>query len=140
MAKNFRLLQARMSPEARARSQAKAEAMIREMPLAKLRAMLDLTQEMLAERLQVRQAAVSKIERRADMHVSTLQQVVKAMGGELEIRARFPQGDIRISRPVPIDPQPRVAYAHKVETVFGSSTKKYAGATVHRARAAKKKK
>lgn len=97
MAKNFKLLQARMSPEARVRSQAKAEAMIREMPLAELRAALDLTQEALAKRLRVRQAAVSKIERRTDMYVSTLQHVVRAMGGELEILARFPHGNVRIT-------------------------------------------
>ncbi len=137
MAKNFALLQARMSPEARARSQAKAEAMIREMPLAELRAALDLTQEMLAGRLHVRQAAVSKIERRTDLHMSTLQQVVKAMGGELEIRARFPQGDVRISQPVPPESRSPVAYMKKAER-FGISaptyTKKYA------VRAAKKKK
>lgn len=102
MAKNFKLLQARMSPETRARSQAKAEAMIREMPLAELRVALDLTQEALAKRLHVRQAAVSKIERRTDMYVSTLQHIVEAMGGELEIRARFPHGDVRITQFSPL--------------------------------------
>ena len=35
---------------------------------------------------------MSKLERRADMHVSTLQSFVKAMGGELKITARFPEG------------------------------------------------
>lgn len=97
MAKNFKLLQARMSPEAHRRAQAKAEAMIQQMRLADLRVALRLTQETLAKRLRVRQAAISKIERRTDMYVSTLQHVVQAMGGELEIRARFPEGDVRIA-------------------------------------------
>ncbi len=98
MAKNFKLLQARMSPEARARSQAKAEAMIREMTLTDLREAQKLTQNQLAKKMHINQAAVSKIERRADMYVSTLQRVIERMGGELEIRARFPHGDVRISQ------------------------------------------
>ncbi len=32
------------------------------------------------------------------MYVSTLRNFVKAMGGDLEITARFPDGDIRIDR------------------------------------------
>jgi len=98
MAKNFKLLQARMSPEARARSQAKAEAMIREMTLTDLREAQKLTQNQLAKKMHINQAAVSKIERRADMYVSTLQRVIERMGGELEIRARFPHGDVRINQ------------------------------------------
>ena len=60
MAKNFKELQAKMSPEARARSEAKAEGMIREMALDELRAALDLTQQQLADVLRVKQAAISK--------------------------------------------------------------------------------
>ena len=45
-----------------------------------------------------RQAAVSKLERRADMYVSTLQSFVKAMGGELKITARFPEGTVEINQ------------------------------------------
>jgi hypothetical protein len=37
-------------------------------------------------------------ERRADMYVSTLQDFVKAMGGQLEIRAVFPDGTVRITQ------------------------------------------
>ena len=98
MAKNFKLLQARMSPEAFARSEAKAEAMIREMTLADLREAKKLTQIQLAKKMHVNQAAVSKIERRADMYVSTLQRMIEKMGGKLEIRAQFPHGDVRINQ------------------------------------------
>ena len=41
-------------------------------------------------------AAVSKLERRADVYVSTLQDFVKAMGGELKITAKFPEGTVEI--------------------------------------------
>jgi hypothetical protein len=43
-------------------------------------------------------AAVSKLERRADMYVSTLQSFVKAMGGELKITARFQEGTVEINQ------------------------------------------
>jgi hypothetical protein len=48
--------------------------------------------------LGVNQAAVSKLERRTDMYVSTLQDFVRAMGGELKITARFPEGTVEISQ------------------------------------------
>lgn len=98
MAKNFKELQARMSPEARARSEAKAEQMVKEMALDELREALRLTQESLAESLHVNQAAISKVERRADMLISTLRKIIEAMGGELEIRAVLPNGVVRINQ------------------------------------------
>ncbi len=52
----------------------------------------------LAKILGVNQAAVSKLERRADMYVSTLQSFVEAMGGELKITARFPEGSVEINQ------------------------------------------
>ncbi len=98
MAKNFKELQANMSPERRARNEAAAAKMIDEMALDELREARDLTQEQLARLLHVNQAAVSKMERRADMYITTLQGVIKAMGGRLEIRAVFPNGVVRISQ------------------------------------------
>ena len=98
MAKNFKLLQERMPAAARARSEVKANKMIREMALDELRAARDLTQELLAKRLHVRQSAVSKLERRTDMYVSTLHDMIKAMGGRVEIRAVFSEGSVRINQ------------------------------------------
>ena len=98
MAKNFNLLREKMSPEARARSRAAADKMLREMPLDELREARRLTQEQLAEQLGVGQAEVSRLERRTDMYVSTLNRMVEAMGGHLEIRAVFPDGVVPIRR------------------------------------------
>jgi transcriptional regulator with XRE-family HTH domain len=96
--RNFNQLRERMSPEARARAKTKAQRMIREMPLNQLRVARNLTQEHLSKVLGVTQAAVSKMEHRADMYVSTLSDFIRAMGGRLEIRAHFPDiGDVRIS-------------------------------------------
>src|SRR5574337_785766 len=98
MARNFKELQAKMSPEARARSQAKADKMIAEMALDELREALKLTQESLAENLHINQAAVSKVEKRTDMLISTLRKMIEAMGGQLEIRAILPAGVVRVNQ------------------------------------------
>ena len=98
MAKNFKALQAKMSAAARERSQAKADQMIQEMALDELRGALDLTQEHLAELLHVNQAAISKVERRSDMYISTLRKIIEAMGGHLDIRAVLPNGVVRINQ------------------------------------------
>ena len=96
MARNFKRLQARMSPGARRRSEAKANRMIREMALDELREARQLTQEQLAAQLKIRQPAIAKLGRRADMYLSTLRNVIRAMGGELDVRAVFPGGSVRI--------------------------------------------
>jgi DNA-binding XRE family transcriptional regulator len=98
MAKLFKELERKMSPRAQARSEAKARKMIEEMPLSEIRAARKLTQEHLARLLRVKQASISKLERRADMYITTLRDFVRAMGGELEITARFPEGEVRISQ------------------------------------------
>jgi transcriptional regulator with XRE-family HTH domain len=98
MATNVKDLQAKMSPESRARSEAKAECLIKEMALDELRAARALTQEHLSTILGVKQSAISKLERRADMYVSTLRHFIEAMGEQLEIQAVFPDGDVRITQ------------------------------------------
>jgi hypothetical protein len=98
MARNFRELEAKMSPESRARSRVLYEKYHAEMPSHRLREAREMTQVHLAKTLGVNQAAASKLERRADMYVSTLQSFVKAMGGELKITARFPEGTVEINQ------------------------------------------
>jgi transcriptional regulator with XRE-family HTH domain len=97
MARKFVELRGKMSAESRARSAAKTQRMIEEMALDELRAARQLTQEHLATLLGVNQSAVSKLERRVDMYVSTLGDFIRAMGGELEIRAVFPEGAVRVT-------------------------------------------
>lgn len=58
--------------------------------LRQVREARDRSQEAIAKKLNINQAAVSKLERRADMYVSTLRKLIRAMGGELDIVARFP--------------------------------------------------
>ena len=55
-----------------------------------------LSQKTLAEELHIQQPAVAKMEKRTDMYLSTLRNHIRAMGGELDIIARFPDGEVRI--------------------------------------------
>jgi transcriptional regulator with XRE-family HTH domain len=68
------------------------------MPLDALRDAKQLTQVQMAHLLKISQGAVSKVERRSDMFVSTLRNYVRAIGGDLEIRAVFPEGDVLIDQ------------------------------------------
>ncbi|HEX2094267.1 MAG TPA: XRE family transcriptional regulator [Longimicrobiaceae bacterium] len=98
MAKKFRDLTAKMTVESRIRAEERARDMLAEMPLHELRQARHMTQETMADALGASQASVSKMERRTDVYVSTLRRYIEAMGGELEIRARFPEGDVRINQ------------------------------------------
>lgn len=98
MAKKFRDLRARMSPEAQARAHEKARSMLAELPLCELRQARHFSQEQLAAELDVRQPAVAKIEKKTDMYISTLRRFIEAMGGTLEICAHFPEGDVKINQ------------------------------------------
>lgn len=98
MPKNFNSLRGKMSPALQERSHRLATKYRSGMALDELRQARAMTQVHLAKILRVNQAAVSKLERRADMYVSTLQDFVKAMGGELTITARFPEGTIEITQ------------------------------------------
>lgn len=93
---SFEELRACMPPEARAKAEAEALRLRKEMNLADVRRALRLSQEEIAQTLHVGQAAVAKIEKRTDMYVSTLRRFIEAMGGELEIVARFPDHAVRI--------------------------------------------
>jgi DNA-binding XRE family transcriptional regulator len=97
MTRNFSELEAKMSPEARARVKEKVRAALAEMPLNELRNARGLTQEMLAAALHIQQPAIAKMEKRTDMYISTLRSHIRAMGGELEITAKFPDGSVKIS-------------------------------------------
>jgi DNA-binding XRE family transcriptional regulator len=97
MARKFQELIERMSTESKERIRSRTQALRDQMALHELRAAREMTQTQLAKVLNVSQAEVSKIENRTDMYVSTLASYIQAMGGQLEIRAVFPD-----SRPVQI--------------------------------------
>src|SRR5438445_12275014 len=98
MAKNFKNLRDKMSPALRERARELAKKYRAEMALDELREAREMTQQHLAKILGVNQAAVSKMERRTDMYISTLQDFVRAMGGRLVISALFPEGEVQIDQ------------------------------------------
>lgn len=85
------------SSERKARTAAKVRAMKKKMPLAELRQARARSQQELARKLKVGQPAVAKLERRTDMYVSNLRRYIAALGGSLEITARFPEGVVNIT-------------------------------------------
>ena len=87
---------ARMSLEAQAKAEAEAQRLGEEMDLAEVRLALKLSQEEIGQTLQIKQGSVAKFEKRTDMYVSTLRRFIEAMGGELEIVARFPDHAVKI--------------------------------------------
>lgn len=93
---SFAELRARMSPEAQELIAADAIRLRKEIELAQLRRALHLSQAELAQTLQIGQGSVAKLEKRTDMYVSTLRRFIEAMGGELEIIARFPDHAVKI--------------------------------------------
>jgi predicted XRE-type DNA-binding protein len=96
MARKFAELKKKMSPERQARVRERVKEALANMALDELREARNLTQSQLASVLKVDQGSVSKMERRTDMYVSTLRSYVEAMGGHLDIRAVFPDGDVQI--------------------------------------------
>lgn len=98
MARNFKELEARMPPERLARAETKAKAILAEMFLAEIRKHAGLTQKELAAALNIRQPGLSKLENQDDMQISTLKRIVEALGGELELIAHLPGGDIKLSQ------------------------------------------
>ena len=97
MKKKFAELRAGMSAASQARSELQTQALLDEMPLQELRQARGLSQQVLADVLHVQQPSIAKLEKRTDMYISTLRSHIKAMGGELDVIARFPEGVVRIT-------------------------------------------
>lgn len=98
MARSFRELEAKMRPEALARAKERAKVAMAEMLLAEIRKAAGLTQEELAASLGIKQPTLSRLESQGDMQISTLRRLIQALGGELEIIAHMPGGDIHLTQ------------------------------------------
>lgn len=98
MTRSLNQLKKHISPKVLKTAKAKTKKMLADMYLNELRQARELSQEKLADRLHVRQASVSKLERKTDMYISTLRHFIRAMGGDLEISAIFPDAIIKIKQ------------------------------------------
>src|ERR1700727_2525820 len=83
--------------ERRARVAAKAAGLREAMTLEELRKARSLSQEDIARTLTVGQPAVAKLEKRRDMHVSNLRRYIEALGGTLELTARFADASVALA-------------------------------------------
>lgn len=82
-----------------------AELVLEESTLQDMRRAMGLTQATVAEALRIKQVNVSQLEKRSDFLLSTLRKYVQAMGGDLELVARFPgRAPMKIGGLVELEP------------------------------------
>ena len=97
MAKSFDELARRtMSKAAREEASRRAKELMKEMLLVEVRKLTGKSQRELAEALGIKQPSLSKLEGQSDIQVSTLRRLIAALGGQLEIVARFGERTVRI--------------------------------------------
>ena len=105
MAKSFDdLVKRTTTKRTRAKAARRAQELLGDLLLSELRRLAGKSQRQVAETLGIKQPSLSKLEKQSDMQVSTLRKIVKALGGELEVLAKFPKGTVRIDQ---FDPPPR---------------------------------
>jgi len=66
--------------------------------LSEVRKLTGKSQRQVADALGIKQPSLSKLEGQTDMQISTLRKIVAALGGELDVIARFPKGAVRIDQ------------------------------------------
>jgi transcriptional regulator with XRE-family HTH domain len=98
MARKWSEVRRKHPPEVEDRIRGRVKAAARVMMLHQLREARKLTQVNLAKALKINQGAVSTMEKRTDMYVSTLRNYIEALGGNLKITAEFPEGAIEIDQ------------------------------------------
>ena len=96
MATKWNDLNHKASTEVRAQLKRDAHAELQRIGFEKLRDARRQTQVAVAKKLGVGQGSVSRIEKQSDFLLSTLREYVDALGGQLELRAVFPEGDFII--------------------------------------------
>ena len=97
MARSFDALVKRTtSKRTRERAGRRAQELLDEMLVSEIRQLAGKSQREIAEILGMKQPSLSKLENQSDMQISTLRRIIEALGGELEMVARFPRRSIRI--------------------------------------------
>lgn len=96
MTHKWRDIRRKLSPDAEARIKEWVDGEVIEANLRRVRELVGKTQEEMAKDLSMRQATLSQIESREDHKVSTLRRYVEALGGEIEVTARFGDKSVRL--------------------------------------------
>lgn len=99
MAKSFdRLVNRTTSKRTRERADSRARELLGQLLLSELRKLAGKSQREVAQALGIKQPSLSKLEGQSDMQISTLRRIVTALGGELDVIARFPKGAVKIDQ------------------------------------------
>jgi len=99
MAKSFdQLVNRTISKRTRERADRRTRELLGELLLSEVRKLAGKSQREVAEALGIKQPSLSKLEGQSDMQISTLRRIVTALGGELDVIARFPRGAVKIDQ------------------------------------------
>jgi transcriptional regulator with XRE-family HTH domain len=99
MAKSFDdLVNRTTNKRTRERTAIRTRELLGDLLLSEMRKLTGKSQRQIAEALGIRQPSLSKLEGQSDMQISTLRKIVTALGGELDVIARFPKGAVRIDQ------------------------------------------
>ncbi len=99
MAKSFdSLVRRNTSKRTRGRAAKRTTELLGELLVSELRQLAGKSQREIAVALGIKQPSIAKIEKQDDMQISTLRRIVEALGGELEVVARFPKGAVKVGR------------------------------------------
>lgn len=88
-----------LPPEVLEKGRARYRELRREMLLRELREALRVPQGKVAKAAGLKQSNLSRLEKQSDMQITTLKKIVSALGGKLEIIARFRDADVKIVLP-----------------------------------------
>jgi transcriptional regulator with XRE-family HTH domain len=99
MAKSFDdLVKRTTTKKTQARAAVRTQELLAELLLGEVRQPAGKSQQQVAQALGIKQPSLSKLEKQADMQISRLRKIVKALGGELEVLAKFPKGTVKIDQ------------------------------------------
>jgi DNA-binding XRE family transcriptional regulator len=99
MAKSFDALVKRTTTKrTRERAARRTQELLQELLLSEIREMAGKSQQQVAEAIGIKQPSLSKLESQSDMQISTLQRIIGALGGKLEVIARFPHSAVKIEQ------------------------------------------
>jgi transcriptional regulator with XRE-family HTH domain len=99
MAKSFdELVKRTTTKKTQARAALRTQELLAELLLSEVRQLAGKSQQQVAQALGIKQPSLSKLEKQSDMQISTLRKIVKALGGELEVLAKFPKGTVKIDQ------------------------------------------
>ncbi len=96
--RKFSTLREKMKPAQRERAYARVSELQAEMLLSELRQHSGMTQQELAAALGITQPGLSKMEKQTDMQITTLDRIIQALGGQLEIVAHMPTKDVVLTQ------------------------------------------